>query len=179
MLDEIGAGDIPQILVFNKIDRIASAPRVERDEAGRVSQCGCRPMRGEGLDLLREAFAERLSRVACRAMLRLPVSGGELRARLYAADLVMAERIAADGAFEVHTELSEFQLLKWAREPGVEILALAGDSTCTRRRCLPTIVATKSHSFAERATIVGRHLRRYKLSRRPGRGFPRPVRAPI
>ena len=34
-------------------------------------------------------------------------------------------------------------------------------------------------SFAERATIVGRHLRRYKLSRRRGRGFPRPVRAPI
>jgi GTP-binding protein HflX len=88
-------------------------------------------MRSEGLDLLRDAVAERLSRVARRATLRVPVSGGELRARLYAAGLVLAERITAEGAFEIDTELSEFELLKWAREPGVEILALAGDSTCT------------------------------------------------
>ena len=76
-------------------------------------------------------MAERLARVARRATLRLPVSAGELRARLYAANLVLAERIAEDGAFEIETELSEFELLKWAREPGVEVLALAGDSTCT------------------------------------------------
>jgi GTP-binding protein HflX len=88
-------------------------------------------IRSQGLDLLLDAVAERLSRVARRATLRLPVSAGELRARLYAAGLVLAERIAEDGAFEIDTELSEFELLKWAREPGVEILALAGDSTCT------------------------------------------------
>ena len=79
--------------------------------------------RAEGLDLLRESVAERLARVARRATLRLPVSAGELRARLYAANLVLAERIADDGAFEIDTELSEFELLKWAREPGVEVLS--------------------------------------------------------
>jgi len=131
VLAEIGAADLPQILVFNKVDRIEVAPRLERDESGRVSHVWLSAMRSEGLDLLREAVAERLSRVARRATLRLPVSAGELRARLYAAGLVLAERIAADGAFEIDTELSEFELLKWAREPGVEILALPGDSTCT------------------------------------------------
>jgi hypothetical protein len=59
------------------------------------------------------------------------VAAGELRARLYAANLVLAERIAEDGAFEIDTELSDFELLKWAREPGVEILKLSGDATCT------------------------------------------------
>jgi GTP-binding protein HflX len=131
VLAEIGAADLPQILVFNKIDRIGVAPRLERDESGRVSHVWLSAMRSEGLDLLRDAVAERLSRVARRATLRVPVSGGELRARLYAADLVIAERITTEGAFEIDTELSEFELLKWAREPGVEILALAGDSTCT------------------------------------------------
>jgi GTPase len=131
VLAEIGAADLPQILVFNKIDRIGVAPRLERDESGRVSHAWLSAMRSEGLDLLRDAVAERLSRVARRATLRVPVSGGELRARLYAADLVIAERITTEGAFEIDTELSEFELLKWAREPGVEILALAGDSTCT------------------------------------------------
>jgi hypothetical protein len=44
---------------------------------------------------------------------------------------VKTERIAADGAFEIETELSDFELLKWAREPGVQILTLEGGSACT------------------------------------------------
>jgi GTP-binding protein HflX len=131
VLVEIGAADLPQILVFNKIDRIDTPERAERDEAGRVSHVWLSAMKSRGLDLLRDALAERLSRAAKRATLRLPVSSGELRARLYAANLVQAERIAEDGAIEIDTELSEVELLKWAREPGVTILALEDDSTCT------------------------------------------------
>jgi GTP-binding protein HflX len=131
VLAEIGAADLPQILVFNKIDRIGTPARVERDESGKVSHVWLSAARADGLDLLRESVAERLSRVAKRATLRLPVSAGELRARLYAANLVRAERIADDGAFEIDTELSEIELLKWAREPGVEVLTLGDDSTCT------------------------------------------------
>jgi GTP-binding protein HflX len=130
VLAEIGAGDLPQILVFNKIDRIESPAHTDRDEAGRVSHVWVSAAKALGLDQLREAVTERLARVARRATLRLPVSGGEIRARLYQANLVLAERIGDDGAFEIDTELSEFELLKWAREPGVEVLALAGDSTC-------------------------------------------------
>jgi len=131
VLAEIGAAELPQILVFNKIDRIEVAPRIDRDESGRVSHVWLSAMQGRGLDLLRDAVAERLARVARRATLRLPVSAGELRARLYAADLVLGERIADDGAFEIDTELSEFELLKWVREPGVELIRVSGDSTCT------------------------------------------------
>jgi GTP-binding protein HflX len=131
VLSDIGAADLPQILVFNKVDRIEAPARVDRDEAGRVSHVWLSAARAQGLDLLLDAVTERLARVAKRATLRLPVSAGEIRARLYSANLVRAERIAEDGAFEIDTELSEVELLKWAREPGVEILALSGDSTCT------------------------------------------------
>jgi GTP-binding protein HflX len=131
VLAEIGAADLPQILVFNKIDRLAAEPRIERDESGRASHVWLSAVRGQGLDLLREAVAERLSRVARRATLRLPVAAGELRARLYAAGLVRAERIADDGAFEIDTELADFELLKWAREPGVELVSVSGPATCT------------------------------------------------
>ncbi len=125
VLAEIGAADLPQILVFNKIDRLEAAPRIERDESGRASHVWLSAMKSQGLAELLEAVAERLSRVARRATLRLPVSAGEIRARLYAASLVRAERIAEDGSFEIDTELSEFELLKWAREPGVEVLMVA------------------------------------------------------
>ena len=132
VLAEIGAADLPQILVFNKIDRIETPPRVERDESGKVSHVwlSAAQVRGAGTAARsRSPSAWRAWRA--RATLRLPVSAGELRARLYAANLVLAERIAEDGAFEIDTELSEFELLKWAREPGVEVLTLASDSTCT------------------------------------------------
>jgi GTP-binding protein HflX len=135
VLAEIGASELPQILVFNKIDRLEAAPRIERDETGRITHVWVSAMRGQGMGELREAIAERLSRTAKRATLRLAVSAGELRARLYAANLVKAERIAADGSFEIDTELAEVELLKWAREPGVEVLALdrepADAAACT------------------------------------------------
>jgi GTP-binding protein HflX len=136
VLTEIGAADLPQILVFNKIDRIDTPARVERDESGKVSHVWLSAAKADGLEGLLQSVAERLARVARRATLRLPVSAGEMRARMYAANLVLAERIAEDGAFEIDTELSEFELLKWAREPGVEVLAVAdsttiSDSTCT------------------------------------------------
>src|SRR4029079_9392915 len=94
VLAEIGAADLPQILVFNKIDRIATAPRIDRDDSGRATHVWLSAMQSRGLELLRDAVAERWSRVARRATLRLPVAAGELRARLYASNLVLAERIA-------------------------------------------------------------------------------------
>ena len=90
VLAEIGAADLPQILVFNKIDRLDTPARIDRDESGKVSHVWLSAARGEGLDGLLQSVAERLSRVARRATLRLPVSAGELRARLYAANLVLA-----------------------------------------------------------------------------------------
>ena len=131
VLSEIGASELPQILVFNKIDRLESAPRIERDDSGRVTHVWLSAIKSEGLDLLREAVAERLARVARRATLQLAVSAGEVRARLYAASLVRAERVREDGSFEIDTELSEFELLKWAREPGVQILTIVDPSACT------------------------------------------------
>ena len=131
VLSEIGAADLPQILVFNKVDRIESPPRIERDDSGRITHVWLSAARSQGLDLLIEAVAERLARVARRVTLRLPVSSGELRARLYAAGLVGAERITDEGAYDIDTELSEVELLKWAGEPGVEILTSADAAACT------------------------------------------------
>jgi hypothetical protein len=50
---------------------------------------------------------------------------------LYVVNFVKSERIGEDGSFEIDTELSEIELLKWAREPGVEVVALESPSACT------------------------------------------------
>ena len=63
VLAEIGAADVPQVVVFNKLDRMADTerPRVLADMieigAGRVARVFVSAQSGEGLDALRECIA--------------------------------------------------------------------------------------------------------------------------
>lgn len=58
VLEEIGASQVKQVIVWNKIDLTEAAPRVERDEYGTIARVRVSARSGEGLDLLRNAIAE-------------------------------------------------------------------------------------------------------------------------
>ncbi len=58
VLAEIGAADVPQILVWNKIDLTRAAPAVERGDCDKIRRIFLSARTGEGLDLLRDALAE-------------------------------------------------------------------------------------------------------------------------
>jgi GTP-binding protein HflX len=59
VLEEIGARDVPQVLVMNKIDVAGMAPGMERDEYGRISKVWISARQGTGIELVRQALAER------------------------------------------------------------------------------------------------------------------------
>ncbi|HVW70247.1 MAG TPA: ribosome rescue GTPase HflX [Steroidobacteraceae bacterium] len=132
VLAEIGAQEIPQIIVYNKIDRLEIQPRIDRDAEGRATAVWISAEKRLGLDLLATALAERLARFARRALLRVPAAaGGALRSRLYAAKAVREEHSAEDGAIELLVELPDVELLALARTPGVQILGTHGpDMPC-------------------------------------------------
>jgi GTP-binding protein HflX len=58
VLAEIGAADIPQVLVFNKIDLQGVPPDVQRDDYGRIARVFLSAKSGAGLDGLRLALIE-------------------------------------------------------------------------------------------------------------------------
>jgi len=58
VLAEIGAADIPRILVYNKIDRAGLEPRIERDAHGTIARIFVSAITRAGLDALREAIVE-------------------------------------------------------------------------------------------------------------------------
>ncbi|ENO85661.1 ribosome rescue GTPase HflX [Thauera linaloolentis] len=58
VLAEIGAADVPQAMVWNKIDLTRAEAAVERDDCGNIRRVFLSARTGEGLDLLREALAE-------------------------------------------------------------------------------------------------------------------------
>ena len=73
VLAEIGASDVRQLMVLNKLDLTGLPPAVERDEYDRITRVRVSAKCGEGLPLLREALAEialekrRISRSALAA----------------------------------------------------------------------------------------------------------------
>lgn len=58
VLEEIGAAEVPQVVIWNKIDQTAVTPRIERDDCGKISRVCLSARSGEGLELLRQALAE-------------------------------------------------------------------------------------------------------------------------
>ncbi|MBS0382748.1 MAG: GTPase HflX [Proteobacteria bacterium] len=91
VLEEIGAGDVPQLRVFNKIDLLDTPPRMDRDAEGLPDAVWLSAATGAGLDLLRQAMGERLAGSRVHAELRLPPGAGRLRARLIELGAVKGE----------------------------------------------------------------------------------------
>jgi len=58
VLEEIGALEVPQIRVYNKIDATAIAPGIERDPSGILRAVRASALTGAGCDELRAALAE-------------------------------------------------------------------------------------------------------------------------
>ncbi len=69
VLAEIGADRIPQILIYNKIDLNGAAPRIERDECGKISGVWTSAKTGAGIDLTRSALEDYAA-----AVIRVPVA---------------------------------------------------------------------------------------------------------
>jgi GTP-binding protein HflX len=145
--------EIPQILVYNKIDRLELRAAVDRDAEGRARRCGFRReaprTRAAG-----GAIAERIARFARVARLRVPASAGALRSRLYAAKAVREERSADDGSIELLVELPDVELLVLARTSGVQILEVPGPDM----PCAPGDAYLQSTAVSSATSTGGRAL---------------------
>ena len=64
VLREIGAAEIPQIIVWNKIDLNGLAPGVDRDEYGKIWRVRLSAVTGEGVEFLRLALTEAAAKSA-------------------------------------------------------------------------------------------------------------------
>lgn len=119
----IGAGEIPQLRVYNKIDRVGRAPGLARGPDGRPAAVWLSAATGEGVDLLRAALQEIFGQAAMRLSVVLPPTQGRLRAKLYELRLVRGEEALPDGNARLLVESSHQQLEALCREAGVDFSA--------------------------------------------------------
>jgi GTPase len=123
VLESIGAEAVPQIAIYNKIDRTGEAPRAEVDVDGRVDRIWLSAHSGKGIEALLGALHAQLGADLHHCLLRLPVAEGRARARLFAAGAVLRQRPLEDGGIELEVSLRRHELERICREAGLELPA--------------------------------------------------------
>jgi GTP-binding protein HflX len=97
VLQEIDAGDLPQLQVMNKIDLAGLEPRIDRDGDGRPYRVWLSAATGAGVALLHQALGELLGGDRVQSSLHLPLSAGRLHARLKASGAIAEEIVDEHG----------------------------------------------------------------------------------
>ena len=113
VLEEIGAQEVPRLLVYNKIDQLENvAPHIEYDEKHLPSAVYISANSGSGLDLLLEAIRLRLTEYILNLQITLPPSDGKLRHAFYQLNCVEKEEINEQGEFLLNIRLEKTEWLK-------------------------------------------------------------------
>ncbi len=106
VLDEIDAGDIPQLIICNKIDNLDEvAPRIERNDEGLPVRVWLSAHTGEGAELLSEALTDCLAKNMVSYTLRIPPAQSQLRGVLYELNCISQESYATDGDWVVDIKM--------------------------------------------------------------------------
>ncbi len=117
VLNEIGAGDVRQLLVFNKIDLMDEVePHVVRDDHGVPRAVWLSAKTGEGCELLCEIINELLQKNIVKLSLILPPSSWNLRAVLYESKAVVSEKFDEDGNDLLEIQISEVELNRLSKK---------------------------------------------------------------
>lgn len=110
VLQQIGADEVPQIEIYNKIDLLDGVlPHIDRQEDGAIRRIWLSAATGEGVDLLVEALAEFFHQEHVRRSLRLEATDGRLRARLFELGKVFSDEATDEGGWIMDVELPRRQ----------------------------------------------------------------------
>ena len=120
VLEEIGAGEIPQIAVFNKIDLLEMDPRIDRDENNLVRKVFLSSKTKEGIPLLLEALDEKLSVKRLSRKISLLPNEGAVKAWMYGESVINTEHYLDDGLVELDLSITEAQMKKIVRRYSIE-----------------------------------------------------------
>ncbi len=131
VLKDIGAGELRELLVFNKLDLVqpdagATHPRIVVGEDGVASQAWVSAVTGAGLEELRHAMARAVRPNQVRRTLHLELPAAAVRSDLYRRNAVRAERQCDDGSWELDVELDATEIAKLLGGRGVVLVDTDG-----------------------------------------------------
>ncbi len=122
VLRGIGAGDIRELVVLNKIDLAGEKPRTVQGPDGIASQVSVSAATGAGLPELREALARAVRPNQVLRTLHLELPAAAIRSDLYRRNAVRNEGQRDDGSWDMTVELDLTEIAKLLGNKGVNLV---------------------------------------------------------
>ncbi len=99
VIRELGAEDVPQLEVMNKIDLTEQSPHADDEHNGLPPRVWLSAMTGEGIEVLLEKLSDIFSENVFKGKLRLHPALARLRAQFYEDDAIVSEKISDKGEY--------------------------------------------------------------------------------
>jgi len=116
VLLEIGADEVPQIRIYNKIDLSGDEPRIDYRDDGRIDRVWVSAVSRAGLDLLAEALMLHFHGTQVHGWLHLSPEAGRTRSSLYEIGQVMSEHVDERGSWWLEVCMAQRNIDKIIRE---------------------------------------------------------------
>jgi len=113
VLKQLDADRVPQIRVYNKMDKLDRMPRVANNSRGRAVWLSA--VTGDGVPNLLEAIGNRLQNKTMRGVIRLQSTQGRQRAKLFEIGAVLSEEVSDDGSWTLELKMAERDLLRFLK----------------------------------------------------------------
>jgi GTPase len=122
VLKEIGANEVPQLKVFNKLDQLEGVePRIDYDDTGLPKQVWISAQTGDGIELLLSAIKALCFNETIHQWVRLPASNGRLRSLLYHQGRVIKECSDESGDLLLEIQITRKNLEAIQQKEGVQL----------------------------------------------------------
>ena len=115
VLKQLDADQIPQIRVYNKIDKLDRQPRITNNRDGEGRAVWLSAITGEGIPMLKEAIARRLRQKTVQRVIHLLPAQGRQRAKLFELGAVTSEELLPEGGWTLELKMTEKDLRRFLK----------------------------------------------------------------
>lgn len=122
VLEEIDAGEVPQLMIMNKIDAVDGIePHIDFDDLGKPVKVWLSAQTGAGVELLFESLTTLLSGQIRSLQLAIPANEGKLRAVFHQLDCIEHESYADNGDCLLDIRLNAIEWQRLIKQQGSSI----------------------------------------------------------
>jgi GTPase len=115
VLKQLDADRVPQIRVYNKIDKLDRKPKVANNRDGEGRAVWLSAASGDGVPMLLDAISQRLRRKTLHGIVHLLPSQGRQRAKLFELGAVLCEETTDDGGWDLELKMAEKDLRRFVK----------------------------------------------------------------
>ena len=120
VLKQLEADKVPQLRVYNKIDKLSYMPKLTKRVNGSGRAAWISAMKGDGLDLLMDGISSFFARNLLSGSIELSNNQGKQRAKLFQMGAVKEEKILKDGSWELALEITKQDIYRFLKKEGMK-----------------------------------------------------------